>query len=294
MQRVKAIAIGIALLLFSGAASAQTVKPQEHPEAVRIPIYMVKAHLQRDREFKLKYSRLVRGDPYSKEIALTFDDGPHPDFTPKLLEVLRKQHVPATFFVVGKMVDKHPELVQQEVADGHEVANHTYNHYRLIGLDRRTVEDELTQGSEAIRRAIGQPSRLFRPPGGEYDRAVTDVARRLHLIMVLWTDDPGDYLLTSPDLVTTRLDSELSDGGIILLHDGIPATLEALPKIIEKWKRRGYKFVTCSQMASNPAAIIDGGPVVLPTIVKPKTLKIHLTRPKPIPVKTAPASDSVL
>lgn len=289
---MKAIATGIALLLFSAAASAQTVKPQEHPEAVRIPTYMVKAHLQRDRELKLKYSRLVRGDPNDKVIALTFDDGPHADFTPKLLEVLRKHHIPATFFVVGKMVDKHPELVQQEIADGHEVANHTYNHYRLIGLDRKTVEDELTQGSEAIRRAVGQPSRLFRPPGGEYDRAVTDVARRLKLIMVLWTDDPGDYALTSSELVSTRLDSELSNGGIILLHDGIPATLEALPKIIDKWKRKGYRFVTCSEMASDPDAIIEGGPVVLPTTPKPRTLKIHLTRPKPVgPVKPG---DSVL
>ena len=235
------------------------------PEGSYLKTYQVRALLFRDRGFKLKYPRLVRGNPRIKDIALTFDDGPHPEFTPRLLDILRRYKVPATFFVVGKMVDKHPELVQQEVADGHEVDNHTYHHYRLVGLRRSQVEDELTQGNDAIRRAVGQAPRLFRPPGGEYDRAVTDVARRLHLIMVLWTDDPGDYALHSADLIASRANMQIDNGGIVLLHDGVPATLDALPRLIVQWKKQGFRFVTCSQMALNQGSIVDGGPVVLPT-----------------------------
>jgi len=82
--------------------------------------------------------------------------------------------------------------------------------------------------------------------------------------MVLWTDDPGDYALHSAGQVAARADLQIDNGGIVLLHDGIQATLDALPHLIDKWKKRGFRFVTCSQMALNPGSVIDGGPVVLP------------------------------
>jgi peptidoglycan/xylan/chitin deacetylase (PgdA/CDA1 family) len=222
----------------------------------------IKARQEYEREHGITFPRLVRGNPMRKEIALTFDDGPHPLFTPKLLDLLRREQVPVTFFVVGKMVDKNPELVQQEAAEGHEVANHTYHHLRLASLPPDMIEPELREGARAIMRALGVPTRLYRPPGGEYDNDVIEVTRHLGYVMVLWTDDPGDYVRPGSAVIEQRAMRSIRNGGILLMHDGIQQTLDILPDLIAKLKKRGFKFVTCSQMARESGDITTGGPSV--------------------------------
>jgi peptidoglycan-N-acetylglucosamine deacetylase len=224
----------------------------------------IAALAERERERGVTFPKLVRGNPARREIALTFDDGPHPNFTPRLLDLLRSEGVPATFFVVGKMVDRHPELARREAAEGHEVANHTYNHVRLVGLPRPTVEDEIRRGSDAIARAIGQPTRYYRPPGGEYDDTVIEATRAVGATMVLWTDDPGDYARPGTVVIRDRTLRWASNGAILLLHDGAEETLQALPEIIRSLKARGYVFVTVSQLAREPGDVTTGGPRVPP------------------------------
>jgi peptidoglycan-N-acetylglucosamine deacetylase len=224
----------------------------------------VRARHEFERERGISFLKLVRGDPSRKTLALTFDDGPHPAFTPRLLEALRQLDVPATFFVVGKMVDRAPDLVRQEAWNGHEVANHTYSHVRLPTVPARLAEAELVRGADAIRRALGSTTRLYRPPGGEYDADVIAVTRRLGDVMVLWTDDPADFANPGAARIEARVLRKIANGGILLLHDGIQQTLDILPDLVTRLKAKGFRFVTCSQMALERGVITTGGPVIRP------------------------------
>jgi len=184
--------------------------------------------------------------------------------TEQYLDLFKRERVRATFFVVGRMVDRYPELVQRMAAEGHEVANHTYDHLRLPTLTIDRAEWELREGARAIERAIGSPTRLFRPPGGEYGDNTIALTKRMGYVMVLWTDDPADYVNPAPGAIEERVMRSLSNGGILLLHDGLPNTLEALPRLIRAIRARGFKFVTCSEMARRDGVIFRGGPRVAP------------------------------
>lgn len=196
--------------------------------------------------------RLQWGDPARKEIALTFDDGPHPPFTPRLLELLRRLKVHATFFVVGRKVDQAPELLQQIVRDGHEIANHTYHHFNLKQVPAELVESEMRLDNDAIRRACGRTPRFFRPSGGQFNADVVQAVRRRNMTMALWTDDPGDY---DPDLgsavIETRLLRHVRPGAILLLHDGMEQTYAMLTDFVARMRREGYRFITLSEMAQH-------------------------------------------
>lgn len=222
-----------------------------------------RAHHEFESDRAISYPVLVRGNRARKEIALTFDDGPHTFYTRRLLDILKHERVPATFFVVGKMVDRNPDLVRQEIEEGHEVANHTYDHLRLSGLPPATIESEIREGALAIARATGASTRLFRPPGGEYDNEVINVAKRLGCVMVLWTDDPGDFARPGASSIEERTLRFVSNGGILLLHDGIQQTLDILSDLIGRLKRLGYRFVTVSEMAREGGVVKTGGPRVV-------------------------------
>src|SRR5262249_10955595 len=125
-------------------------------------------------------------------IALTFDDGPHPVMTERLLKVLHDEHVPGTFFIVGKMGDRYPDLVRTISEQGHEVANHTYNHPNLARTSDDAVINELQRTRALIHRLTGQEGILFRPPGGDYSRQTVKITANAGYKMVLWsvlTDD---------------------------------------------------------------------------------------------------------
>jgi peptidoglycan/xylan/chitin deacetylase (PgdA/CDA1 family) len=194
------------------------------------------------------YLMLRRGSSTHRTIALTFDDGPHPEFTPKLLAVLSRYHVQATFFVVGKMAQKYPHLVRQEMAAGHEIGNHTFHHVNVALLSESDAAAEWKAGEEAITAITGERVRYCRPPGGRYDRSSVIASSRLGLTTVLWTDNSGDYLGMGPRQLERRVLSRASNGGIILMHDGVQQTIDVLPQIIEKLRGRGYRFVTLAEM----------------------------------------------
>jgi len=218
------------------------------PERYR-PYATLLAKDESEREQGLRFNKIIRGDVHRPRLALTFDDGPHPVYTLALLNVLRRTHTPATFFVVGKQVEKNPALVQLEVAEGHEVGNHTYDHVNLTLLPPELIPFELDACDAAIKKATGASVRFFRPPGGDYDGDVLrDVAGRGY-ITTLWTDDPGDFQHPPAAVVLRRALSHLENGSIILLHDGIPQTVNVLPDLIREARRRGYRFVTLGRLA---------------------------------------------
>ncbi len=196
----------------------------------------------------LKYRKIIRGSTKQKQIALTFDDGPHPTFTPRILAILRKYNVKATFFVVGTQVEKYPDLVRAEVNEGHSVGNHTYHHVSLPKIPQEYIADEIKACGDVIRVATGKAPRLFRPPGGEYNLETAEAASVLGYTMVLWTDDPGDYASPGASVILSRTLKKAGNGGIILIHDGIEQTITILPQLIETLQKQGYRFVTVDEM----------------------------------------------
>jgi peptidoglycan/xylan/chitin deacetylase (PgdA/CDA1 family) len=220
---------------------------------------------QRAREVAkgLRYDVLWRGNVNVPAVALTFDDGPHPDYTPSILAILRRYDVKATFFVVGEMVERHPNLIQAEKAAGHLIGNHTYHHVNLTKIPVLEAVIEWQACQDAVKSITGEPMRFCRPPGGDYNHDVILAAQDLGLTTVLWTDDPGDYARPGDKVIETRLLDSIGNGGIILIHDGVQQTIDVLPQIIERLRTRGFRFVTAAEMygesKTNAAAVAASG-----------------------------------
>lgn len=196
----------------------------------------------------ITFRKFMRGDPRRRWVALTFDDGPHLQYTPRLVQLLRQYNVKATFFVVGKMAEQYPDLIRLLQKEGHEIGNHTYDHVNLTRLSAEEVAAEIERCGRVIYQITKQTPSLFRPPGGDYNQTVARVAESLGYWMVLWTDDPGDYTKLAEPILQQRLLSHISNGGIILLHDGGPETLEILPKLFEYLRARDYEVVPVGVM----------------------------------------------
>ena len=264
-----ALAAALAVLLSASPVLAAAPKPAPIPKTAPVPkpllppsfytgpsfpvnakpyeALLAKNQYARDRA--CTFNKFMRGDTRLHQIALTFDDGPHPVYTLQLLDILRRMHTPATFFVVGEQVEKNPGLVRLEVAEGNEVADHTYDHVNLTLIPPELVTYELDRCDAAITKATGAHVRFFRPPGGEYNGEVLRTVSRQGFITTLWTDDPGDFMKPPPNVILKRTLAHLENGAIILLHDGIPETLQALPALITEARQRGYRFVTVSRLA---------------------------------------------
>ena len=184
-------------------------------------------------------------------IALTFDDGPHRDHTAKLLDILKQEEVPATFFVLGRNVQAHPQLVRRMAADGHEVGNHTWSHPALpsIGADR--VNHELSKTSNIIQEVTGQPPTIMRPPYGALDQGTKQQIWGNHQMhIILWSVDPLDWKKPGAKIIRQRLVSRAAPGAILLAHDIHLGTIQAIPGVIQDLKSKGYQFVTVSQLLS--------------------------------------------
>lgn len=197
---------------------------------------------------------------YERVVALTFDDGPHPVITPRVLRVLEEHDVYATFFVIGRHVAAQPEIVRDLVAAGHEIGNHTYRHTRHpYLLSRRQLIGEMQRTQVEIERAAGTVPGLFRPPIGFRSFVMASAARSAGLKLVNFSVSARDTRRISAARITKRILRSVHPGAIILLHDGIdrpdPAadrteTLEALPHIIAALKTRGYRLVRLSELLS--------------------------------------------
>jgi len=181
-------------------------------------------------------------------VALTFDDGPDPVDTPKLLDLLREKGVKATFFVVGKRADQYPEIVRRAWAEGHLIANHTWSHYSLFCfLMPRRLRAEIERGTESVRRSCGFRPRFFRSPVGLRHPLLAPYLQDAGLEYVSWTIRTRDTLTANSSVLARRILNKAASGDIILLHDRLPggtdAMLEALPGVIDELRKRGFEFV---------------------------------------------------
>lgn len=227
--------------------------------------------------FALDVNMLVSGNPGLQEVCLTFDDGPHPESMTKILDVLKSEGVHASFFVVGKVVDKHPELVRRMMAEGHEVGNHTYTHKRLNQMPIASARQEIAACAASVKRATGADMTLLRPPGMEYNNAVLHLTQDLGYVTCHWNVVAGDYVSLPPTLVAQRVMAQVKPGAVILLHDS-PDTALALRTIIRRLKAEKYRFVTATQMLARlPRPVIVASNAYA---VKPETLLAKATQPK--------------
>lgn len=197
------------------------------------------------------YGQVWRVPMQRREIALTFDDGPYPFYTPLLLHVLERSRVPATFFIVGRSAQEFPELMQRIVAGGNEIGDHTFNHYTLTQLSDSQIAYQIAAGGNFLQQFTSQPVTLFRPPHGRYNQHVVAIAHALGYTTVFWSDSPDDVKNISPDVVVARVLSYARPGTIVLLHSGQYKTIEALPEIVDQLRAQGYTFVTVSQLLND-------------------------------------------
>ena len=181
-------------------------------------------------------------------VALTFDDGPHPDMTPFILNLLDRYGMKATFFLVGKQAAMYPELVRQIAERGHEIGSHSHTHIDLCGLDQRSVEQELVKSRAAIRQACGQTVTLFRPPGGNYDDDVRAAAAACGYTTVFWTENIGNYPGAAGQAIAEAMAKKLAGGGIVLLHNGYDETQVTLPHLLPLLASRGVRSGTITQL----------------------------------------------
>jgi len=219
---------------------------------------------------------LVRGPARDKRIALTFDDGPLPPYTEQILDILQRYGVRATFFVCGKDVEQHPELVRRIHSEGHAIGNHTWSHPYLYLLSCGKIAEEIDKTQKAIREATGQVPRLFRPPYGGRWFGLYPVLREREMELIQWSVNAFDWKLDA-DSILACVRAGLRPGAVILLHDGRQApggylhrligraataevhgrltadrspTVEALPAIIDYARRAGFEFVSVEDFRS--------------------------------------------
>jgi peptidoglycan/xylan/chitin deacetylase (PgdA/CDA1 family) len=192
-----------------------------------------------------------------KVVALTFDDGPHPTYTPQVLDILARYGVRATFFQLGREAERHPDLVRRVVAEGHVVANHTWDHRDLRSLDEEAFAFQVDHTTQVLEAISGQRQLCVRPPMGRSDPGVTSRLAARAMASVVWTSDSRDFEKPGvPAIVDGALEG-LQPGAIVLLHDGggnRDQTIAALPTIIERILAEGYRIVPiCQPDAHSPA-----------------------------------------
>ncbi|MBP6600345.1 MAG: polysaccharide deacetylase family protein [Verrucomicrobiales bacterium] len=184
-----------------------------------------------------------------KVIAITFDDGPHPENTPRLLDMLKERKIKATFYVVGDMVKYSPQLLRRMVAEGHEIGNHTVSHGTLSRMSNDSLIKELKTAHEQILHETGVAPRTMRPPGGAIKKDQKALMmEELGYPTILWSVDPLDWKRPGPAVVTSRLLNGASPGGILLVHDLHKPTVDAMPSTLDQLLAQGYEFVTISEL----------------------------------------------
>ena len=196
-----------------------------------------------------KIYRCVSND--RKMISLSFDDGPHPTETAKILSILRKYSIKETFFTVGKNAELYPDILRQISDEGHEIGNHTFSHDLGKKSTLDTIKDELKTNHEIILKICENEPKLFRPPGGVLNQHTLKEAKEMGYKIVLWNVDTKDWMHRSADEITETVLSDVKSGSIILMHDYISGntnTAEALERIIPLLLKEGYCFLTVGQL----------------------------------------------
>lgn len=192
---------------------------------------------------------LTRAETGAAEVALTFDDGPHPTLTPQLLDILAAHRARATFYVIGRNAERYPQLLQRMVAEGHEIGNHTWSHPSLFGHGDSALLREIDRTNDAVRAAVGFTPVSLRPPYGNlYPRQARMLYDARAMTTVLWSVDPQDWQRPGSSVVADRILRASGSGAVILSHDIHGPTVRAMPAVLAGFAARGLVPVQVSEL----------------------------------------------
>jgi len=191
-----------------------------------------------------------------KKAALTFDDGPNGRYTLKILDTLKKHKVKACFFLLGKNAEYYPHIAERIKEQGHLIGNHTYSHRHLKRLGPKGILWQMEKAEAVYKNILNLKMKFFRPPYGEYNKAVEKIIKSKGYTLVGWGPSAGDWENPSPEIIVERITSQAKDGSIILLHDGASIrhgesrinTVRALPEIIRILKDKGFRLVRLDKL----------------------------------------------
>ena len=194
---------------------------------------------------RLMEQELMEQSQAHPEVALTFDDGPSPKYTPLLLDGLKERNVQATFFLLGQNVKENQELVQRMQAEGHLLGNHTYNHVQLNKIPETTARQEILKTNNEIYEATGKYPEYMRPPYGAWKK---NMELCVEMLPVFWDIDTLDWKSQNVDAILKAAGEEPENGSIILMHDEYQTSVEAALLLIDRLKEKGYEFVTVDEL----------------------------------------------
>lgn len=196
--------------------------------------------------FSIPNMRATSGDEQNvKYVALTYDDGPNAYYTEKLLKVLDKEQVHATFFLLGKNVEQNPDLVKKIYEGGHMVGNHTYSHINVCNVTEDEIKQEVSMTNKLIYQSCGAYPEVFRPPFGCDCSKLMD---ELQMLQVFWSVDPRDWSVKNSNAIVNHILKRVKDRDVILMHDAYGTTVEATRILIPKLREMGYEFVTVQEI----------------------------------------------
>lgn len=283
--------------------AATTGGPRRNPDLNLPPV-------DPSRAGSVTYSQ-VNGVP-GPYLAMTFDDGPHPALTPRLLDMLKERNIKATFFVVGTNTKAYPQIIKRMIAEGHEVANHTVTHpINITRLSDDKVRSEFTGCENSIVAACGRKPLVMRPPGGNINSAQKVwIHDEYGYKTIMWSCDPEDWKRPGVSVVTQRIIAGAKNGAIILAHDIHSPTIAAVPAAMDGILAKGYRFVTVSQLISMEgqaqsvaaaAPPLDGVGPLAPTTgdateaFSPlRKVQSSIPAPQPLPFSSLPANPSAV
>lgn len=214
-----------------------------------------------DQAVIVRKSTIYRVNTDSKVVALTFDDGPSPIWTPQILDELKKADIEATFFMVGKHVERYPETARRVAREGHEIENHGYDHKVMVYYKIDELRKEINDTEKIIRDVTGQTTRYFRPPKAWLTTIEKQKIREMGYSIVLWSLNSKDWVTFHDKQITSYLLRHIRPGDIILFHDsgGVFSTeggdrrqtVKTIPRLVRKLKEKGYRFVTISELLNS-------------------------------------------
>lgn len=280
MKRVICLSVAVMLLVvFIGGCSvrsddpgistetqSETIKPETTTETTTVETTTEKSDettLPEPLTFedkKLEREPLIYDeiDPDKPMVAITFDDGPSAH-TPRLLNILKKYDVKATFFVVGSQIKGNEALLQRMADEGHEIASHSWSHPHLTSLDIDDMSKQLNKTRSAIKEATGKDVFLVRPPYGSCDDTVKYVAAEQGVSLIMWSVDPRDWQYRNASSVYSRTMSSVRNGDIILYHDLHGTTVDAMENVIPALINKGYQLVTVSELLTYEKDELNAG-----------------------------------
>lgn len=211
-----------------------------------------------DQAVIVRKNTIYRGSSGEKLVAITFDDGPSPVWTPKILDALKAAGVKATFFMLGDHVEKYPEIAKRVASEGHEIGNHTYDHHVLIYYKMDELEKEIKEAERVIRDVTGVATKYFRPPKAWLTADEKNKIKEMGYKVVLWSLNSKDWVNFDDKYIVRYLVHSIRPGDILLFHDsgGVfyteggnrNETVKAIPLLVEKLKAKGYRFVTITEL----------------------------------------------